>query len=398
MRVTVDSEGRTRIRNIYVVPASITGYMQRIPFKPGESIGAGYLITSIRPPEPELLPNRNLAAQEARVRYAEAQLEQANADVQRVRAALDFAQADLVRRIELRISGAVAIRTAELAELEVKSKLAELAMAEKTVRARQAQVEVERASLISPSHDIRARPLDDRFVKITSPVSGVILKVTRESEDIVNSGTPIIEIGNPQDLEIMLEMLTRDAVKVQVGAPATIDGWGGKTLNARVRKLEPAGFTKVSALGVEEQRVVVVLDFVDPFEMWSAMSHGYRVEAKILVWQGQDVLTVPVGSLFRERNQWTAYVVKDGSVSLRTVVIGHTNGVDAEVKDGLREGETVVLHPSDQLRNGSFVMPRIPAKAISHSDAWRPPIPIDGDQSGAGAWGHRWIRELIQVF
>jgi HlyD family secretion protein len=358
LRVTVDSDGRTRIRNVFVVPAMITGYMERIPFKPGDRIRKGDAITTVHPAEPDLLPSRNRATQIARVKNAEAQLEQASADVERLRAALEFAKADLTRKKSLRSSGATAIRTAELAELEVKSKTAELRAAKKNVRARQAQIEMERAALIAPVNDIRARPADDRVVRVTSPISGVILKVTQESEDMIKTGAPLVKIGNPRDLEIILEMLSTDAVKVRVGAPADIDGWGGVTLKARVRKVEPEGFTKVSALGVEEQRVVIVLDFTDPREKWGTMSHGYRVDAKILVWEAPDVLKVPVGALFRIKNQWMVYVAENGTATLRKVVIEHKNSVEAEVKGGLKEGETVILHPNDQIVEGAKVETR----------------------------------------
>jgi len=200
---------------------------------------------------------------------------------------------------------------------------------------------------------------DSGEVAVTFPHSGVVLKVMQESETVVLKGTALVEMGDAHDLEMILEMLSVDAVKVKVGASADIVGWGGdKTLHARVRRIEPQGFTKVSALGVEEQRVVVVLDFTDPPEEWLSLTHGCRIDAKIKVWSADNVLKAPITALFRLNNQWRVYVLENGVARLRNVIVGHTNDNFAEVLGGLREGETVILHPSDRLVDGAHVEQR----------------------------------------
>lgn len=359
MLVTVDSDGHTRIKNIYSVPATIAGYMPRILFKPGDMVRKGDVLVTIRPPQSEFLASRERATQEARIRNAAAELEQAKASVEEARAKLAFAKVELVRANSLQASGVTARRTAELAELDVTTKSAELIVAEKTIIAREANLEMERAALMNPAHDIRIASNQSGAVDVTSPTSGVVLKIVQESETIVNKGAPLAEIGDPHDLEIMLEMLSVDAVKVKVGAPAEIVGWGGaRTLHARVRLVEPLGFTKVSALGVEEQRVVVVLDFTDPPEIWRSLTHGSRIDAKITVWEGENVIKAPIGALFRLHNKWRTYVVENGAAKLRDVTIGHTNDDFAEIVGGLKQGDIVVLHPSDHIFDGARVEQR----------------------------------------
>jgi HlyD family secretion protein len=198
-----------------------------------------------------------------------------------------------------------------------------------------------------------------RSITLRAPVDGAILRRMRESESVVPAGEQLVEIGDPRQLEIVADYLSTDAVAIHPRTPVIVDQWGGgRSLQGRVRLVEPAGFTKVSALGVEEQRVNVIIDFVDPIEAWKTLGDGYRVEARAVLWEHANVLAVPVGALFRQGEAWAAYVVQDGRAELRTVTIGHRTDRDAEVLDGLREGERVVVHPSDALRAGNRVAPR----------------------------------------
>jgi HlyD family secretion protein len=182
--------------------------------------------------------------------------------------------------------------------------------------------------------------------------------VLKESETIVTPGMPILKIGDVRSLEVVLEMLSENAVKVREGASAVLDGWGGKQLNARVRRVEPFGFTKVSALGIEEQRVKVYLDFVDEPTEWQSLGDGYRITAHIVIWEGDNVLKLPIGALFRDGNRWAAFVAGDERAQLQHVGVGRVNNNEAEVLNGLREGTMVILNPSDRVTNGALVRPR----------------------------------------
>jgi HlyD family secretion protein len=204
-----------------------------------------------------------------------------------------------------------------------------------------------------------------RSFAIRSPIDGVVLKRLRESEAVVPAGEPLLELGDPRLLEIVSDLLSTDAVKVQPGAAVLLEQWGGEhPLRARVRLVEPSGFMKVSALGVEEQRVNVVMDFLDPLEAWSALGDGYRVEVRIVVWEGESVLKLPTSSLFRRGEAWAVFAMRDGQAELRLIEVGRRNGTSAEVVSGLSEGESVVLHPSGSLRDGSRV-----ARRASHSES-----------------------------
>jgi HlyD family secretion protein len=205
----------------------------------------------------------------------------------------------------------------------------------------------------------RRRGADCDCVDVYSPVSGSVLRVLQESEAVVASGTALVEIGNPQELEIVVDLLSSDAVRVEPGQRVFIEAWGGgERLNGKVRRVEPFGFTKVSALGIEEQRVNVIIDFSDPPERWRRLGHGYRVEPRIILAEGDNVLKVPRSALFRDGNQWAVFVDDDGKATLRQVELGLENGLEAEIRTGLEEGERVVLQPSDRVSDGMRVAER----------------------------------------
>ena len=222
--------------------------------------------------------------------------------------------------------------------------------------ARAAEAEVARAQARLAPASVQA---SGRVVPVTSPVDGVVLKRVRESETVVPAGDALLEVGNPQQLEIVVDLLSLDAVRVQPGARVLVEQWGGDgTLAARVRRIEPSGFTKVSALGVEEQRVNVILEFTDAGEAWKALGDGYRVEARIVTWESADVLKVPTAALIRVGAQWAVYVVRDGRAVQAPVTLGHQNGQEAEVTGGLEPGAVLILHPGDTLTAGTRVQPR----------------------------------------
>ncbi len=231
-----------------------------------------------------------------------------------------------------------------------------VASAKATLEVRRRELESARARLMQPGEiDASARTA----VQVRAPIDGVVLKLIAESEQVVPPGAPLVDIGNPNDLEIAVDFLSRDAVRIKPGQPARIESWGGdKVLNAKVKRVEPTGFTKISALGIEEQRVKVILEFTGPPTEWRELGHGYRVVARVVVWHSDDVLKVPLGALFRQGNDWAVFVATDGRAKLRLIKIGERNLHNARVLDGLKDGERVVLHPSDRVHDGVRIEPR----------------------------------------
>lgn len=354
LRVTVEDEGRTRVRQRYVVSAPVPGQMLRIELEPGDPVAAGEtILAQFQPTDPALLDVRTRAELEARVRAAESQLAGARADRQRVQADLDFARADLARADELVKERVIAPREREASQLQAESLARSLEAAEFAVATAQHQLEVARAGLLQTRAGRRAP------ITLRSPVDGVILRRLQESEAVVPAGTPLLEVGDTRDLEIVSDMLSTAAVKVDAGQPATIEQWGGgEALDGVVRRVEPSGFTKISALGVEEQRVNVIIDFAGDPARWQALGDGYRVEVKVVVAERRDVLKVPASALFRDGDGWAVFRVIDGRAERRRVTIGQRSGLEAEVVDGLAERDQVVVYPSDAVADGVEVAAR----------------------------------------
>ncbi|WP_407166077.1 efflux RND transporter periplasmic adaptor subunit [Bradyrhizobium sp. ORS 111] len=351
MIVTVSAEGKTRVKEPYELVAPIAGKLLRIALKAGDRVVANQtVIFTIEPPQPQLHDSRSNAELEAKVHAAEAAQDLATADLARAKADNEFAQRENERNRELSRIGAVADKSLQQTERDAKMREAAVQVAENVVKQRMSEVELARASLSGPG--AVEGPTMVPNLEVRSPINGRVLNVLKESEVIVSPGMPIVQLGDTANLEVMLEMLSEDAVKVEEGASATLEGWGGKRLSARVRRVEPAGFTKISALGIEEQRVRVLLDFLDPPEQLQHLGTGYRISAKIVVWTAESVLKVPLGGLFRDGNRWACYVVKSGLANLVHVEVGHLNEAEAEVLDGVKEGETVILHPSDRITAG----------------------------------------------
>jgi HlyD family secretion protein len=346
LRVTVDHEGQTRVRQRYVVTAPVAGRLERIRLDEGYPVEPGAVVARIYPTP---LDQRTQAETRARLDAAEATKREADARVQQASAALDQARRSVTRARRLRHQGNISPEDLELAELEVTTREKELAAADFAARAADFTVEAVRATLLLPS-GVPAGEAEDSPVEVRSPVQGKVLRVLEENERVVLTGTPLLELGDPSALEIVVDVLSEDAVRVRPGAPVLIEDWGGEgILHARVRLVEPSGYTKISALGVEEQRVNVVVDFVDPFE---SMADGYRVEARIVVWEGENVLQIPSSALFRHDGDWNVFVVENGRAQQRRIDPGHRNPIEVEIRAGLKEGETVIVHPSDLVKDG----------------------------------------------
>jgi HlyD family secretion protein len=355
--VTVQDEARSRVRDAYVVSAPVGGRLLRVPNYPGDDVIAGQtILAQLEPSEPAFLDARARAQAEARVKAATAARALSAADVRQAQAEVDNSGKELARVEGLAPRGLVARVELERAQMRQQKADAALDSARSALRVREFELENARMLLADFSG---ANPEALPFISLKAPVTGRVFRVLQKSESVVAAGTPILEIGNPGDLEIAADMLSTDAVKVQPGASAWITDWGGtKDLAARVRLVEPSGFTKFSALGVEEQRVRVVLDIVEPRETWNQLGDGFRVNVRIAIWQTDDAIRVPLGALFRIDATWTAFVVRDGRAVSTPISIGQINSTDAQVLSGLNEGDRVVLHPSDRIRDGTRINER----------------------------------------
>lgn len=355
MTVTVRDEARTRARDVYVVSAPVSGRLLRIGNRAGERVVAGTVIAIIQPAPAAFIDERSRREVQAGVRSAEAALALARAELEGAEARLAHARLEVARAETLFAASVVSQSALDRARLEVRTAEAAVDNARAGAGVRQAALEAARVRLAEPS----AEGSGGRTVAIRAPVSGRVLRVLQESETVVAQGAPVIEIGDPGNLEVVAELLSSDASRIREGASAVIDAWGGgSALRGRVRKVEPYGFLKISALGVEEQRVNVIIDPVDPPAAWGAVGHGYRVEVAVTVWSANTVVRTPVASLFRRGGRWAVFKVEHGRARLQPVEIGQDNGDMAEVRSGLKPGDRVVLHPSQSVSDGARVRER----------------------------------------
>ena len=374
IQVTVDEDGKTRIREKYIVSAPLSGRLLRINMDPGdEVIGDETLLATIEPRDPELLDARAIAQAEARVKTAEASLLRAAPILEESRIAQANAEAELARSRRARAGNAVTQSQLEEAETVYRRASQVMRAAKHAEEIAEFELEQAQAALI------RSRPRSESETiqgngqttspggehengwtfTIRAPVSGRVLRVFQESAAVVTPGTSLLELGDPKDLEIEIDVLSSDAVKIEPGDLVRLEHWGGpKPLFGRVRLVEPAGFTKISTLGVEEQRVNVIVDLVDPPEARPALGDGFRVEARIIIDEAKDVLRIPASALFREQDKWAVFKVVDGRAARTEVEVGRSDGIQSEIHKGLAQGEQVVVHPSDRILDGTLVEQR----------------------------------------
>jgi HlyD family secretion protein len=359
MRVTVDEEGKTRIRERYVVSAPLTGTLHRVRLKPGHKVARGETVAVIEPTDPKLLDARERAEAAARVGIAEAALKQAEARVTAARREHELAVAQFDRARASYAKGGASIDEVHITESRAQVKAAEIRAAEAAERVARSELDLARAALIR-TDPASALPAESARLEVPAPADGKVLRVFQESAAVVTPGTPILEVGDPADLELVIEALSTDAVRISPGDRVIVERWGGDgSLEARVRWVEPAGFLKKSALGVEEQRVYVIADFVGPPEKRLALGDAFRVETRIVVWESADSVRVPAGALFRGPDgRWAVFAVRDGRAATTPLTVGRSNGLEAEVLAGLAPGDRVVLHPSDRVKDGVEVVGR----------------------------------------
>jgi HlyD family secretion protein len=367
IEVTADDDGKTHVRHIYTVSAPVAGKVLRISHPMGErgpSVHVGDQVTAnetvvalMQPTPPSFIDVRSHDQLEAEVVAADAAIQQQEAEVRRLVAALDFSRTEFQRAQTLSRTQTISAQAFDKAKFDVATNEAALASAKAQVDVRRSLRASLAARVIDPTN---IAPSTDSTccVRVIAPASGRVLKIIQDSEAVVLPGAPLVDIGDPLDLEVVADLLSTDAVQIKVDAPVRIDGWGGSTLRGKVVRVDPAGFLKVSALGIEEQRVRVTIDFVDPPEAWTQLGHDYRVVVHVAIWSADEALTVPVSALFRRGDDWAVFAIDNGHVQTLVVKIGHRNNRIAEILAGVAPGTQVVLHPSDRISDGVRVAQR----------------------------------------
>ncbi|MGI9242332.1 MAG: efflux RND transporter periplasmic adaptor subunit [Verrucomicrobiales bacterium] len=362
LTVTVDEDGQTRIRERYVVSTPLAGRLVRITLNPGDEVEAGVTrLTTLEPTDPQLLDARARAQAEARVRSSEAAHKQAQSQVETAQKKQALAIADEQRASRLFNKNGISPQNYEHAVFEAQAAAVSLRSAELSVQITAFELEQARAALLlAGDEQAPGSPTSTSRFPIDAPIDGHVLRVFQESSTVVQAGERLIEIGDPRDLEVAVDVLSTDAVKIRPGAAVSLEHWGGDSaLNGNVRLIEPSAFTKTSALGVEEQRVWIIIDLTDPIEARAELGDGYRVEARITTWQEQDVVKVPAGALFRQDPKtWAVFVVEDNVARQRAIERGKTNGIETEITSGINPGELLILHPNDQINDGVKIRPR----------------------------------------
>jgi len=356
--VTVDDEGVVQVRDTYQVSTPIGGDVQRIPLEVGDRVEAGTIVASIVPQLSGFLDERSRAEAEAAVRTAEASLTSAQSEITGAQTDIEYWKAEVARSERLLERGLTTQQAAEQARLERDRASVRLTNAQATLELRRRQLEQAQTALIDPTQS----DSPSRRLNLTAPISGTVLEVSNESARSLVAGTPLLTIGDPDNLEVVVDLLSEDAVRIKqtgTNAPAWIDAWGGDVeLLAQVHQVEPIGFTKVSALGVEEQRVRVHLDILSDHAEWRQLGHLYRVFVRIQVERVDDAVLVPTAALFRDGEDWAVYAVDQDRAVLRKLVLGARDSQSAEVKSGLDTGDRVILHPNDQIADATLVVDR----------------------------------------
>lgn len=357
MAVTVEEEGMTRVMDRYMITAPMTGYAQRIKLKVGDQIEKNQVLAILEPARSDALDPRARAQARAQVSAAQAALSVTQENARAAAADALLAQQELQRTEKLGQAKFLSQSVVDQARTRVNRTQAAQQAAKHQVNVARFELETSRATL-TRSEALQAGKAAE-IMHVRAPATARVLKVQHESEGTVQAGQPLLEIGNPEVLEVEVELLSTAAVKIAPKSRVILDRWGGDhSLEGAVRVVEPAGFTKVSALGVEEQRVHVIVDIISPRKLWERLGDGYRVEAKFVVWEGSEVLQIPSSALFRHKHGWAAFVLKDGRAHLQPVTIGHRTGLEAEVLGGISKGDEVITHPDNKIEDHVRVQQR----------------------------------------
>jgi HlyD family secretion protein len=356
MQVTIQEEGKTRVIDRYVITAPVAGTTCRVDLEVGDLVGKDETLVNINPLQSQALDPRSRAEAQARVAAGQASLRAAEQNVSVARAEADLAGTELARLEPLVEAGHISQERLDQARAVKRGTEAALRSALFAVDVARYELEAARTAL-RYTGNTSSDPED--IVRVAAPVTGRILKLHQECEGVVSRGQPLLEIGDTRSLEIETDVLSADAVRIEPGMPVLYERWGGeKPLTGRVRRVEPVGFTKISALGVEEQRVLIISDITSGAEQWQTLGDGYRVESRFILWENEDVLQIPASALFRVGDQWALFVVVDNRAKRRRVEVGQRNGLSAQILDGLAEGETVITHPDKTIEDGMGVKRR----------------------------------------
>jgi len=351
LRVTVDEEGRTRVKDRFIISAPVAGYLQRIQLEVGDAVTQGQTLAVMEPLRPEVLDPRSRARAEAQVAAAQAALKSAEEQVISARAEDVYAQAEYRRKQQLLKDALVSQDDLELAQTHARQAVAAKRSAEFAVEVARFDLEAAQTALRYSISGNGEEPLET--VKLRAPVASRVLAIHHESEGVVMTGEDLLEIGDPAALEVAVDVLSADAVRIRPGGAVQLQRWGGEQpLDGLVRVVEPSGFTKISALGVEEQRVWVIADITSPRELWQQLGDGYRVEAHFILWDEDAVLQLPASALFRHADGWSVFAIRDGKARRVAVQIGHSNGLVTQILSGIDAGETVIVHPDDRIQDG----------------------------------------------
>lgn len=354
LRVTIDEEGKTRVKDRFVLSAPVAGFMRRIELDVGDHVKKGQTVVEIEPLRSNILDPRSRAEAEAAISAAQAALNSALENARAAAAEADYARQKLERSKKLYDEGYISKDFFDRVDSEAKRTEANRLSAEAAVKVARSELGKARAALMYSAAEGTVN--HGRVVEILTPVDGRVLNIHHESEGVVNAGESLIDIGDPDKLNVKVEVLSADAVNIKPGTPVLFERWGGDSpLSGKVRVVEPAAFTKISSLGVEEQRVLVLADITSLPESWQSLGDGYRVEASFIIWEGKDVLQVPASALFRKGNGWAVFVMENKRARQRQVVVGHRNGLTAEIVSGLSEGELVIIHPDESIKDGARV-------------------------------------------
>lgn len=357
LAVTVEEEGKTRVRERYVVSAPVAGFVRRSTLKAGDAVAAGQVIAVIEPARSVALDPRARLQAQAQVNAAQAALAAAQENARAAAAAAELAQQERARAESLRQSNFISAQALDSARTNETRARAVEAAAQHAVRVTRFDLETARAALASTAQ-LKNGGAASR-IEVRAPVAAHVLRLVHESEGAVAAGQPLLEIGDPASLEVEVEVLSTHAVKIAPGSKVILDRWGGaEAVAGTVRVVEPSGFTKISALGVEEQRVRVIVDFAAPREAWARLGDGYRVEARFVLWEADDVLQLPTSALFRQGEGWAVFAIDGGRARMTPVEIGQRAGLTTQVLSGIDAGARVVSHPDEAIRDGGRVKPR----------------------------------------
>lgn len=357
LAVTIEEEGKTRVMERYVVSAPMSGYARRIDLQVGDAVKRGQVIAQIEPARSNALDPRSRAQASAQVNAAQANVAAARENARAAAAQAELALQELRRAESLHSANFISKQALDKARAEVSRSKAAQSAAEHAISVARFELDTTRAALANTSNVQAGRSAE--ILSVRAPVDARVLKLVHENEGAVQAGQALIEIGNPETLEVEVEVLSTHAVQIAPGTKVLLDRWGGEqTLQGAVRVVEPAGFTKISALGVEEQRVRVIADITSPRDVWRRLGDGYRVEARFVIWEDNDVLQIPASALFRLNSGWAVFVAENGRAKMQPVEIGRRAGLSAQVLSGIKVGDKVITHPDDKIKDGVRVKMR----------------------------------------